>query len=114
MKTTKLPPKLEQERLTWVSLLCRTHEQYSFDKWKDQLSPSFEYRNWRVNVEHRANFDTVILRRLRPRAPRPVRPMPNWLDNVSPSDKKQGWDFRRRISPDQLPQLLVEIAQYEG
>ena len=47
MKTTKLPPKLEQQRLAWVSLLRKMHEQYSFDKWKDQLSPSFEYRNWR-------------------------------------------------------------------
>jgi hypothetical protein len=45
MKTTKLPPKLEQQRLAWVSLLRKMHEQYSFDKWKDQLSPSFEYRN---------------------------------------------------------------------
>lgn len=113
MKTTKLPPKLEQQRLAWVSLLREMGEQHSFDKWKDQLSPSFEYRSWRVNVEHRANFDTVILRRLGA-GPRPVQPLPNWLDNVNPSDKKQGWDFRRRISPDQLPQLLVELAHYQG
>lgn len=113
MKTTKLSPELEQQRLIWVSLLRTMHEQERVDKWKDQLSPSFEYRNWRCNVEHRANFDTVILRRLGS-GPRPMLLLPNWLDNVSPSDKQQGWDFRRRISPDELPQLLIELAQYKA
>lgn len=113
MKTTKLSPQLEQQRLAWVSLLRKMHEQDRVDKWKDQLSPSFEYRNWRCNVEHRANFDTVILRRLGS-GPRPIQSLPNWLDNVSPSDKQQGWDFRRRIALDQLTQLLIELAQYKG
>jgi hypothetical protein len=116
MKTTKkqngipeqLPPYLQNKHTEWVALIKEMHLEHNFERCRfTQKSPSFEFRNWRVNVEHRAEFNSVVLRWLGPKDGCP-RGRPAWAD-VSLSDAKQGWSYRRPARPDDFRTLLLEL-----
>jgi hypothetical protein len=105
-----LPPDFEDKRIEWVELIQKMDNRYGFDKSKlRQKSPSFEYQNWRCNIEHAAEFKSVVLMWLGQDANCP-KPHPYWV-GVSLSDTKQGWKYRRKIEPKDFPELLAELQE---
>ncbi len=102
---------LEQKRIEWVRGIREAALAHDIKiRSLDQKSPSFEFAYWRVNIEHLTNYDSVIIMwTVGKIMPTPARNK-NWTD-VAPSDKKQGWNFRRRLNPSDLYVLLFELRE---
>jgi hypothetical protein len=103
-----LSPYLEKKRVEWAGLIQEMSEQYEFCRIKlRQKSPSFEYQNWRCNVEHMAEFGSVVLSWRGEEGSCP-RPHPYWA-GVSRSDVEQGWTYRRELALQDFAALLEEL-----
>ncbi|CAN0619587.1 5-methylcytosine-specific restriction enzyme A [Burkholderia multivorans] len=101
----------QQRRLAWIDCIKNATLSYDINiRDLDQKSPSFEFSCWRVNIEHVANYESAIIMWTAGEAiPAPKRNS-NWID-VSPSDKKQRWNYRRKLTPRDLYGLLFELRE---
>jgi len=103
-----LPPHLEEKRIQWAELILQMSEKHEFKRIKlSQKSPSFEYQNWRCNVEHMAEFESVVLS-WRGQDESCPQAHPYW-DGVSRSDAEQGWRYRRELALNDFAALLTEL-----
>jgi hypothetical protein len=102
---------LERKRIEWAQYIHGVASKYNIIvRNLDQKSPSFEYKNWRVNIEHAANYRSVIFMwMIEGFAPAPT-PHPNWTE-VSASDRKQRWNYRRELAPHEFLGFLFELQE---
>jgi hypothetical protein len=99
------------EQMEWARLINSSSLKNEFSRVKtNQLSPSFQYKNWRANIEH-PDYNRVVIRRMGPE-PESVKGHPNWYAVESVYEREvQCWHYRRYIKPTDFALFLKELEQ---
>lgn len=90
----------EIERLALDSLIS--------DPRLELKSPQFVTSEWRIGVEHKRRYQSIVLRWLGLRTEQPS-PLHDWRE-CPPSDKDRHWIFRVKLAPQGLRGFLQEIG----